>query len=46
MARRRWQHSYSLAAYAGQAVTVKFTGTEGSQLQTSFVLDDTALNVS
>ncbi|MEV0401800.1 hypothetical protein [Actinoallomurus sp. NPDC050550] len=40
------QHSYSLAAYAGQAVTLKLTGTEGSQLQTSFVLDDTALNVS
>jgi len=40
------QHSYSLAAYAGQAITVKFTGTEGSKLQTSFVLDDTALNVS
>jgi hypothetical protein len=40
------QHGYSLAAYAGQTVTVKFTGTEGSQLQTSFVLDDTALNVS
>lgn len=40
------QHTYSLAAYAGQNVTVKFTGTEGSKLQTSFVLDDTALNVS
>ena len=40
------QHSYSLAGYAGQNVTVKFTGTEGSKLQTSFVLDDTALNVS
>ena len=40
------QHSYSLAAYAGQTVTLKFTGTEGSQLQTSFVLDDTSVNVS
>ena len=40
------QHSYSLAAYAGQTVTLKFTGTEGSQLQTSFVLDDTSANVS
>ncbi|MFJ3334596.1 hydrolase [Streptomyces sp. NPDC086766] len=39
------QRSFNLAAYAGQTVTVKFTGTEGSQLQTSFVLDDTALNV-
>jgi hypothetical protein len=40
------QHSYSLAAYAGQTVTLEFTGTEGSQLQTSFVLDDTSVNVS
>ncbi|MEV5782014.1 hydrolase [Streptomyces sp. NPDC052287] len=38
--------SLNLSAYAGQSVTVKFTGTEGSMLQTSFVLDDTALNVS
>jgi len=40
------QHTYNLAAYAGQTVTLKFTGTEGSKLQTSFVLDDTSLNVS
>ncbi|MDX6347206.1 MAG: hypothetical protein QOF84_1996 [Streptomyces sp.] len=40
------QRSFSLAGYAGQTVTLKFTGTEGSSLQTSFVLDDTALNVS
>ncbi|GHK01299.1 hydrolase [Streptomyces sp. NPDC003753] len=40
------QRSFNLAGYAGQTVTLKFTGTEGSSLQTSFVLDDTALNVS
>jgi serine protease len=40
------QHSYSLASYAGQTVTLKFTGSEDSSLQTSFVIDDTALNVS
>ncbi len=40
------QHSYSVASYAGQKVTLKFTGTENSSLQTSFVIDDTALNVS
>jgi subtilase family serine protease len=40
------QHSYSLSSYAGQTVTLKFTGTEDSSLQTSFVLDDTAVNVS
>ncbi|MFJ7962597.1 hydrolase [Streptomyces sp. NPDC096324] len=41
------QRSFSLGStYAGQTVTIKFTGVEGSTLQTSFVLDDTALNVS
>ncbi|WP_210592963.1 hydrolase [Streptomyces sp. GESEQ-35] len=40
------QRSISLSSYAGQTVTVRFTGTEGSILQTSFVVDDTALNVS
>ncbi|MEU9099674.1 hydrolase [Streptomyces sp. NPDC048361] len=38
--------SVDLGAYAGQTVTLKFTATEGSKLQTSFVLDDTALTVS
>ncbi len=40
------QKSFSLASYAGQTVTLKFTGTEDVSLQTSFVLDDTAVNVS
>ena len=40
------QHTYDLSSYAGSTVTLTFTGTEGSKLQTSFVLDDTALNVS
>ena len=40
------QRSFSLAAYAGQTITVKFTGTEDSELQTSFVIDDTSLTVS
>jgi hypothetical protein len=39
------QHSFDLSGYAGQTVTLKFTGTEGSKLQTSFVVDDTALTV-
>jgi Putative Ig domain len=39
------QHSYSLASYIGQTVTLKFTGKEDSSLQTSFVLDDNAANV-
>jgi hypothetical protein len=40
------QHSYSIAAYAGQSVTLKFTGTQVSSTETSFVLDNTAINVS
>jgi hypothetical protein len=40
------QRSFSLSAYAGQSVTLSFSGVEGSQLQTSFVVDDTAVNVS
>ncbi|WP_344469899.1 putative Ig domain-containing protein, partial [Kitasatospora kazusensis] len=39
-------HTYDLSSFAGQTVTLKFTGTEDSSLQTSFVIDDTALNVS
>ncbi|MFI9270069.1 protease pro-enzyme activation domain-containing protein [Kitasatospora sp. NPDC052896] len=40
------QKSFDLSSYAGQTVTLKFTGTEGDSLSTSFVIDDTALNVS
>ncbi|SEP53889.1 Ig domain-containing protein [Amycolatopsis saalfeldensis] len=40
------QHRVDLSAYAGQTITVKFTGTEDYTKQTSFVLDDTALNLS
>jgi Zn-dependent metalloprotease len=32
--------SVSLAAYAGQSVTLKWTGTEDASLQTSFLIDD------
>jgi hypothetical protein len=39
-------HTYNLAAYAGQTVTLKFTGHEDASLQTSFVIDDTSFNVS
>ena len=38
--------SLNLSSYIGQTVTLKFTGTEDSSLQTSFVIDDTAVNVS
>jgi len=40
------QYSHSLTAYRGKTVTIRFTMTEDSSLQTSFVVDDTALNVS
>jgi Putative Ig domain len=40
------QKSFNLSAFAGQTITLKFTGTEDSSLQTSFVIDDTAVNVS
>jgi hypothetical protein len=40
------QKTFNLSAFAGQTVTLTFTGTEDSSLQTSFVIDDTALNVS
>jgi len=38
--------TFNVGAYAGQSVTLKFTGTEGSTLQTSFVVDDTSIAVS
>jgi PKD repeat protein len=40
------QHTFNLGAYAGQQVTLKFTGAEDYEKQTSFVLDDTAMNVN
>jgi hypothetical protein len=40
------QKSFNLSAFAGQTVVLKFSGVEDSSLQTSFVVDDTALNVS
>lgn len=41
------QHTFTtLGSYAGQTITLKFTGTEDAQNQTSFVIDDTALTVS
>ncbi len=40
------QKSFDLSSYRGQSVTVKFTMSEDSSLQTSFVVDDTALTTS
>jgi hypothetical protein len=40
------QKSVSLAGFAGQSITISFSGVEDSSLQTSFVVDDTAVTVS
>jgi subtilase family serine protease len=40
------KETVDLSSYAGQTFTLKFTGTEDYSLATSFLLDDTALNVS
>ncbi|WP_235583136.1 hypothetical protein [Kitasatospora sp. Root107] len=36
--------TFDLSAYAGQSVTLRFSGTEDSSLQTSFVIDDASLS--
>ncbi|MFH7336467.1 putative Ig domain-containing protein [Streptomyces hygroscopicus] len=38
--------TFDLSSLAGQTVTLKFNGVEDSSLQTSFVVDDTALTTS
>ncbi|HEU4812445.1 MAG TPA: M4 family metallopeptidase [Nocardioides sp.] len=38
--------SLNVSSFAGQTVSISFTGVEDASLQTSFVIDDTALNVS
>ena len=40
------QHTYSLGSFAGSSVTVELTGVETTSLQTSFVVDDTAVNTN
>ncbi|MFE9657055.1 M28 family metallopeptidase [Micromonospora sp. NPDC006431] len=39
------QRTFNLAGYAGQTVTLKWTGVEDASLQTSFVVDDVTLQV-
>ncbi len=39
------QHSFSVISFKGQTIKIRFLGVENSSLQTSFVIDDTALNV-
>jgi len=38
--------SFNVSSFAGQTVTVSFSGVEDSTLQTSFVFDDTSLTAS
>jgi len=40
------QRTLDLSSYAGQSVTIKWTGTEDSSLSTSFFVDDTAVTLS
>jgi subtilase family serine protease len=40
------QKKINVSSFAGQTVTLTFTGTENAALQTTFVIDDTALTVS
>ena len=39
------QHSFNMNSFIGQTVQIRFKGVEDFSLQTSFVIDDTALNV-
>jgi hypothetical protein len=38
--------TFNVSSFAGQTVTLSFSGTEDSGLQTSFVIDDVSLNAS
>ncbi|MCW2872340.1 MAG: zmp5, partial [Streptomyces oryziradicis] len=38
--------TFDLSSLAGTTATIKFSGVEDSSLQTSFVIDDTALTTS
>ncbi|MEU5694121.1 M4 family metallopeptidase [Actinosynnema sp. NPDC020468] len=40
------QKTFDLSSFAGQSVTIKFTGVEDASLQTSFVLDDLGVTLS
>jgi len=39
------QKSFDLSSRRGQTIRIRFLGVEDSSLQTSFLVDDTALNV-
>ncbi|MBZ5522866.1 MAG: hypothetical protein LAP21_11570 [Acidobacteriia bacterium] len=40
------QQTFDLLAFKGQTIQINFLGVEDASLQTSFVIDDTALNVT
>ncbi|HET9596618.1 MAG TPA: S8 family serine peptidase [Anaeromyxobacteraceae bacterium] len=40
------QRTFDLTSFAGQTVTIGFRGVEDTSLQTSFIIDDTALTVT
>jgi hypothetical protein len=43
---RERSKTFDLTSFKGQAVRIQFHGTEDVSLQTSFFIDDTALNVT
>ena len=40
------QRSFDISSLAGTTATISFSGVEDSSLQTSFVVDDTAVTLS
>ncbi|GAA4487721.1 hypothetical protein GCM10023191_016030 [Actinoallomurus oryzae] len=44
--RRRVLRAFDVSSHAGRTVTLWFSGTEDSSLQTGLVLDDVAVNAS
>lgn len=39
------QHAFDVSSFKGQTIKIRFLGQENNSLQTSFVIDDTALTV-
>ncbi len=40
-----WQKSFNLSGYIGTTIRIRFNGSEDSSRQTSFLIDDTAVNI-
>jgi len=40
------KHSFNLLTFAGKTIKIRFLGTENSTLKTTFLIDDTAVNIT